>query len=224
MRGILGLIRKLSAPPPKSPDQKGWEGERYTSTALTGLGNEFVVMNDVLISYGSDERTTQIDHILLSRYGLFVIETKNVQGLVVGEDGYKYWTVFHGKKPYKLFSPVLQNETHIKMIRNLLGIGIEIPVFSIVAFRDDANLERVKSRTPVVHIISLLSCIRGLCRAVVLMQEDLIGIAKRIDSVRRFTQEDRIKHIAGIQFQKERLHQSAKCIFRREVDTVPAGC
>ena len=47
-------------------------------------------MNNVIleVEYGN---TTQIDHILINEYGVFVIETKNYKGVVYGTEGKNYW-------------------------------------------------------------------------------------------------------------------------------------
>src|SRR5512147_1006634 len=46
-----------------------------------------------------DDGTTQIDHILVSRFGVFVIETKDYKGWIFGNEKDPYWTqvLFHSK-------------------------------------------------------------------------------------------------------------------------------
>ena len=36
--------------------------------------------------------TTQIDHVVVSKYGLFTIETKNYRGKIYGDDARDKWT------------------------------------------------------------------------------------------------------------------------------------
>ncbi len=59
---------------------KGWLGEKVTGVGLlTKLDKDiYHAIHDVIIP--SLDGTTQIDHILVSKYGIFVIETKNIQG------------------------------------------------------------------------------------------------------------------------------------------------
>lgn len=60
---------------------KGKLGEAKVSHIVGRLPKEdYVVLDDLMLTnkYGS---TTQIDHVVVSRYGIFVIETKNYKGL-----------------------------------------------------------------------------------------------------------------------------------------------
>ena len=61
----------------------GEYGERRVSSYLEDLPcEEYRVYNDLLIR--DRQYTTQVDHIIISRYGVFVLETKNIHGKVYG--------------------------------------------------------------------------------------------------------------------------------------------
>ena len=63
---------------------KGKIGENKVSRALcANLDKEYCFLNDVIIP-DNIGGTTQIDHIVLSPYGIFVIETKNLKGWIFG--------------------------------------------------------------------------------------------------------------------------------------------
>ena len=105
----------------------GYYGERYVSKKLEKLSDEYVVINDVLLqtNYG----TTQIDHVVVSPYGIFVIETKNYNGWILGHEKSEEWTQsfwtyrrFRGgtNYQYKFRNPILQNAGHEKALRTLL--------------------------------------------------------------------------------------------------------
>lgn len=75
---VLVLIKKYR------PGIKGWLGEKSMGTNLLDLPQTiYHVLNNVLIQNG--EKTTQIDHVVVSPYGIFVIETKNWNGFIYGE-------------------------------------------------------------------------------------------------------------------------------------------
>ena len=76
---------------------KGIKGEKRVSNVLYKLNkNKYRVLNDVLIR--AKDKTVQIDHIVVSVYGIFVIETKNYAGNIYG-DGYKdKWTQYLGRE------------------------------------------------------------------------------------------------------------------------------
>ena len=68
-----------------SPKQKGARGERRVAQRLRdGLPEEYRIMNDVYLPL-PDGTTTQIDHIVVSQYGIFVVETKTYSGWIFGE-------------------------------------------------------------------------------------------------------------------------------------------
>ena len=62
----------------------GLWGEKKISFLLWFLGSEYKTFNDVLIKKKSGH-TTQIDHLVISPYGIFVIETKNYTGWITGK-------------------------------------------------------------------------------------------------------------------------------------------
>ena len=65
-------------------------GEKKVSLLLGLLGNGYKVFNDVIIRNGN--WTSQIDHLIISHYGLFVIETKNYNGWIYGGADQEQWT------------------------------------------------------------------------------------------------------------------------------------
>ena len=72
----------------KSPTLKGKFGERLVSFCLDKYldKRKYRILNDVMISDNMGG-TTQIDHIVISKYGIFVVETKTcVDGFMVMQD------------------------------------------------------------------------------------------------------------------------------------------
>jgi hypothetical protein len=89
-----------------------------------------------------DGTTSQIDHIILSDQGLFVIETKNYSGWIFGDETSKYWMQVIYKRKEKFLNPILQNKGHIKALRNWLGEAFShIPIHSVVVFLPKAKFK-----------------------------------------------------------------------------------
>lgn len=89
------------------PKIKGYIGEKSVAAILSFLpSDKYKIINDALIK--SNDRTIQIDHLVISVYGIFVIETKNYKGWITGSDDSEYWTknVFGNK--YKFYNPIRQ--------------------------------------------------------------------------------------------------------------------
>ena len=104
------------------PSLKGWEGEKAISSILKKLPREhYRLINNVMLKRGNGN-TVQIDHIVISTYGIFVIETKNYKGIITGNDFSEQWTEHIYKQKYHFFSPTRQNYGHIKALEELLGL------------------------------------------------------------------------------------------------------
>ena len=73
-----------------SPFYKGKEGENRVHNILMQLPDDYVILDDVVMQ--TNKGTTQIDHIVVSKYGVFAIETKNYRGEIYGDDNRKEWT------------------------------------------------------------------------------------------------------------------------------------
>ena len=124
-------------------------GERRVASRLKRLPEDrYKVINNLLITNG--QYTSQIDHVVVSVYGVFVIETKTYKGWIYGGEESEYWTQnIYGNK-YKLRNPIHQNYGHIKALKNVLKDYPPLPYVSIVAFSRRARIW-VSSNTPVIY-------------------------------------------------------------------------
>ena len=76
------------------------------------------LLNNVTLKL--ENGTTQIDHVLVSRFGVFVIETKHYKGWIFGDEKSREWTqVIWGRK-YRFQNPLHQNYRHLKAVQALL--------------------------------------------------------------------------------------------------------
>lgn len=113
---------------------KGKIGELIVNTtnALVLDKEVYLPVKDVTLQL-SDGSTTQIDHILVSQYGIFIIETKNMKGWIFGGEHQKEWTQQIFKQKHKFQNPLHQNYRHLKAVEETL----ELPsssFTSIIAF------------------------------------------------------------------------------------------
>jgi restriction system protein len=84
--------------------------------------------------------TTQIDHIIVSVYGIFVIETKNMKGWIFGNPNQRTWTQKIYKHSNKFQNPLHQNYKHVKTLESLLGLK-EGQVHSLIVFVGDSTFK-----------------------------------------------------------------------------------
>lgn len=68
------------------------------------------------VTLPTDDGSTQIDHILVSVYGVFVIETKNMKGWIFGGEHQRTWTQKLFKESYKFQNPLFQNYKHTQTL------------------------------------------------------------------------------------------------------------
>jgi len=146
LRHIISITKRLQKNYYKQPRVKGLISELEVRSNL--LNEKYVIYNLVL----GENYETQIDHILINSRGIFVIETKNYTGIIIGKEDDKNWIQIINDNKYFFSSPILQNEFHIKMIRNY--IFEDIPIYSIIAFSNKSNL-KVKANKDVIHINEL---------------------------------------------------------------------
>lgn len=113
-------------------------GEESVASILKTLPKDYVVFNDIYLEIKG--YSTQIDHVVISRYGVFIIETKNYTGWIFGNDTSEYWTQTIYENKYQLRNPLKQNYAHLKTLQSIFGID-ERFYFPIVAFHDRATLK-----------------------------------------------------------------------------------
>lgn len=84
--------------------------------------------------------TTQIDHVLVSIYGVFVIETKNMSGWIFGDADSTKWiqSIYGNKRQFQ--NPLRQNYKHTQAIKAVTGLTDE-QIHSIVVFVGDCELK-----------------------------------------------------------------------------------
>ena len=112
---------------------KGFIGELGTNILQKLFLNskEYHIFNNTLIPAGS--RQTQIDHIIVSKHGLFVVETKNKSGWIFGRRDESNWTQVLFKKKVRFQNPLDQNHLHTKSLADFLEID-HSKIHSVVVF------------------------------------------------------------------------------------------
>lgn len=119
---------------------KGVYGELIINLALRFQLNqkEYRPLKDLTLP--TPDGTTQIDHLIVSRFGVFVIETKNMKGWIFGGERQAQWTQKIYRRSYKFQNPLRQNYKHVKTVQELLGIPEE-KIHNVVVFIGDAKIK-----------------------------------------------------------------------------------
>ncbi|POC51535.1 nuclease [Vibrio vulnificus] len=118
---------------------KGVFGEFLVNKLLSQLpDSDYTLVRNVTLP--TDDGTTQIDHIVVSRFGIFVVETKNMKGWIFGSKSQKQWTQKVYRHSSKFQNPLHQNYKHVKTLESLLAIDCE-KLHSVVVFIGDSTFK-----------------------------------------------------------------------------------
>lgn len=139
--------------------RKGELGEYKIDIQLDQFPKNYKHISDLMIKNTySSTGYSQIDHMIITPYGIFVIETKNYQGTIYGGKDRKTWLV-NGK--FKMMSPLVQNYGHIQAIKSFIdskyhGFFISLVSFTKrCTFKIDEELRKIQSNELVVYDIEL---------------------------------------------------------------------
>jgi len=142
------------------PKIKGFLGELTIRFILSFLNKkEYKVINNVRVFHNGI--MAQIDHLIVSRFGLFVIETKNYKGWIFGSENAYQWKQVIFNNTFRLYNPIRQNLGHIKALQANLNEYPDLDYFPIVVFTRGSKL-KVNSSFPVIKYYNLLKAIKSV--------------------------------------------------------------
>ena len=119
---------------------KGWFGETSTQIAIWLALDKNIYRRYHNLIIRTENGTTEIDTIIVSRYGVFVIEVKDYAGWIFGSEKQMYWTQTFHKKKFKFQNPLHQNFKHIKAVSTVLGLN-HTQLESVIFFIGDAEIK-----------------------------------------------------------------------------------
>jgi hypothetical protein len=124
---------------------RGTESERSLILGLlkNGIPKE-TIFHDLFIKKNNNE-FSQIDLVIATKEGIIVFEVKDYSGWIYGSSNNTNWTkvLAFGKKKYKFYNPIKQNNSHITELRKTLKQFQKVPFFSIIVFFGDCELKEI---------------------------------------------------------------------------------
>ena len=116
-------------------------GEALVSLAIQSnfKSPDYHLLNHITLKL--KDGTTQIDHILVSRFGVFVIETKDYSGWIFANAKQPTWTQVLFRKKFKFKNPIFQNIRHVEAVRNALDFLPPSSIKSLVVFTGEAKFK-----------------------------------------------------------------------------------
>lgn len=92
------------------------------------------------VTLDTADGTTQIDHVFISPFGIFVLETKNMSGWIFGGEKQPQWTQKIYRRTYKFQNPLRQNYKHLKALEETLGVSLD-NLHSVVSFVGESTFK-----------------------------------------------------------------------------------
>ena len=203
--GIIFLVIILA----KQPVVKGKIGEIIVTVFLKLMldKNEYHIINNVTIPDGQGG-TTQIDHLVVSKYGIFVIETKNMRGWIYGDEKAAKWTQVIFKVKNSFQNPLRQNYKHISCLAQLLGLPKE-NFIHVIVFVGSCTLKN-SNKLP-NNVLSHGGQISQFIRSKTVELFDSNQVMTIIDSIKNVqlsrsfkTNREHVKYVKGIVAAKEK--------------------
>ncbi len=136
--GAVYLVIVLKGRDKAAIIEAGLEGENMTERLLERLPDSYTVFKNAHITY--DGKMSEVDNIVVGKGGVFIIESKNHRGRIVGnmtDTNWEQTKIGRGGTPYTktFYSPVRQISTHIyRLAHYLRENGADVYVNGIVYF------------------------------------------------------------------------------------------
>ena len=200
---ILAVVIAVAVAIMKSPAFKGMLGEflvNLTMKLFLDKQKYHLVKN---VTLPTEDGTTQVDHVIVSRHGIFVIETKNMNGFISGGERQPEWTQSFGKQnKFKFQNPLRQNYKHTRTLADLLGVPHEA-VKSIVMFVGGARLRAGMPEN--VMTSGVVGYIKGF-KEELFSEEEVAAILQTIKDKRLApgfkTHRDHVQHVREVVAEK----------------------
>lgn len=145
-----------------SPEYLGKKGEDQTVRAIEKnyfLGREGRILRNLYVPKDNGE-TVEIDLVVITTKGIFVVESKNYAGYIFGDERNTNWvqTLYAGKdyigrskvEKHSFYNPIWQNKGHVNNLRKYLKTSY--PFISLVVFPDKSELKSVSIDSPDVYV------------------------------------------------------------------------
>lgn len=183
---------------------KGKIGEGRVVQELNKLSRkDYYMLNDILIEHKG--YYAQIDHVVLSKKAIYLIETKNWSGKLYGDQYSEHWKQYIWGSEYKQQNPVKQAWLHkrkfLEVFRGQIG---QLEVKSIVVFLENIDITNVTTETRVLKINELVSYIENdEGHSYTTDEEAVVQLFKKLNEMNILDVAKREEHIQNISHKKE---------------------
>lgn len=173
---------------------KGWFGEKKTAWKLSLWLNRkrYKKFHSMIIP--TSNGTSQIDHIVVSAFGVFIIETKNMKGWIFGSEDRAKWTQVVFKKKYRHQNPLRQTYRQKKCLAEFLDIH-ESYIQTIIYFNGDCVFKTPQPANVINY--GLIRYIKRFSHKV-LSENEIVKIIEKLNLHQRESKLTKRDHIRSL--------------------------
>ena len=133
--------------------------------------SHYTVLRDVALRLDAADgpETIQLDHLVVSPYGIFVIETNPCSGWIFGRERDPVWTRIHYRIKRNFQNPLIRGRARTRALQDLLAVDA-LAIHSLVVFAGSAEL-----RTPMPPEVTRLG---GMLPYIQVRTKELLGFDK----------------------------------------------
>ena len=180
--------------------EKGDTGENIIEYDLINLPFYKKIIRNAYIPYNGG--TSEIDLIMLTEYGIYIIESKNYSCWIFGSEKDRNWTAKYINKTNTFYNPIKQNDGHIKALTNYLQIT-DNGINSLIIFGGGAELKKVPKNTKkrqIIYDYQMIDMFEYEMRKQKIFTEAYIEkLYNLLEPTTHITEDVRQKHIADVQ-------------------------
>ncbi|MFG1481483.1 NERD domain-containing protein [Halobacteriovorax sp. HFRX-2_2] len=186
---------------------KGLRGENKTALQMRLFLNneEYHRIHNIIIP--SSNGTTQLDHIVISKYGVFIIETKSHKGWIFGDENQKNWTQVLYKRKFSFQNPLRQVYRQKKVLSEFLSLD-ESKIFPIIYFNGKCT---IKTYLPDNVISSGLDTHIRSYRELIFSDEEIRAITEKIDNFKLSSNLRLSDHLRSLERRHNSMVTCPKC-------------
>lgn len=159
--------------------------------------DKYFIFNNITLP-SSFTKSTQVDHIVVSEYGIFVIESKDYKGWIFADRNSSNWmqVLYRGKK-YPFQNPIIQNFAHISALKEQLPF-LNKCFFNIVVFsnRSEFKTERING---VIYDDELISFIESKNKRW-LKEEEVMMVIGKLSMLCQTNQVTHEEHVTNLNY------------------------
>jgi hypothetical protein len=169
--------RKKHRGSPRCKSQRKEEiGEYKIEVELGQLPKNYVLISNLFLK--TDQGIEHIDHLVVSPYGLFMIEVNNLSGIILGEERDVNWHQVVTWRVKTFPNSLLENQAHLETLRKWVNLEETLPVFSFATFNRRCDLKVISGA--VFYDTDILTVIRKRSQREVLTDAEVLKLCTQI--------------------------------------------